>query len=97
MEKKFTKGDCVSEKLDNLDILIMCGPKILAEVYSMDVGDDEDIANGELIASAPELLDRLSKLVLSVKAHPDYVNGEDGDEWHDIIDLAEETIKKATE
>ena len=26
----------------------------------------------------------------------DYVNGEDGEELHDIIDLTEETIKKAT-
>ena len=55
------------------------------------------ISKAKLIAAAPELFDRLNKLLLSVKAHPDYVNGEEGDEWHDIIDLAEQAIKKATE
>ena len=51
--------------------------------------------NAKLIAAAPELLDRLNKLVLSVKAHPEYVFGEDGDEWHDLISLSEQAIKKA--
>ena len=54
-------------------------------------------ANAKLIAAAPELLYRLNSLVLSVKAHPDYIFGEEGDEWHDIVSLAEETINKATE
>ena len=54
------------------------------------------ISNAKLIAAAPELLTRLNSLVLSVKAHPDYQFGEEGDEWHDIVELAEETIKKAT-
>lgn len=53
--------------------------------------------DAKLIAAAPELLYRLNSLVLSVKAHPDYIFGEEGDEWHDIIDLTEEIIKKATE
>lgn len=54
-------------------------------------------ANAKLIASSPELLGRLKSLVLSVKAHPNYIFGEEGDEWHDIVGLAEEAIKKATE
>jgi len=57
---------------------------------------EEAISNAKLIAAAPELLTRLNSLVLSVKAHPDYQFGEEGDEWHDIVELAEETIKKAT-
>jgi len=57
---------------------------------------EEEMANTRLIAAAPELLNRLNSLVLSVKAHPDYQFGEEGDEWHDIVSLAEETIKKAT-
>lgn len=57
--------------------------------------DKEMEANAKLIAAAPTLLYRLNSLILSVKAHPDYVFGEDGDEWHDLISLSEEAINKA--
>ena len=90
MEKKFTKGNWASITLDNSDILIMCGPKILARVYSMDVGDDEDTANGELMAAAPELLEALIALV----------NGCLSDSESDkVVSLrkAKQIIKKATE
>lgn len=43
------------------------------------------------------ILKALNSLVLSVCAHPDYVLGGDGDEWHDLISLADEAIEKATE
>lgn len=50
-----------------------------------------------LIAAAPDLLGMLNSLVLSITAHPDYVSGEEGDEWHDLVSLADDVIKKATE
>lgn len=56
---------------------------------------NESDANAQLIASAPELLKRLQSLMLSVMAHPDYFSGEEGDEWHDLISLSEETVNKA--
>ena len=89
MEKKFTEGNWVSKTLDNYDILIMCGPKILAEVYSMDVGDDEDIANGELMAAAPELLDACIKIAEYIELH----NISDGEAYY----IVKNAIKKATE
>lgn len=55
----------------------------------------EEEYNAKLIAAAPTLLHRLNSLILSVKAHPDYIFGEDGDEWHDLISLSEEAINKA--
>ena len=99
MEKKFTKGEWI---IDDIDILSEQGMAI-CQVY--DASDshilDQDMevvsANTKLIAAAPDLLHRLNSIVLSVKAHPDYVNGQEGDEWHDIVELAEQTIKKATE
>ena len=103
MEKKFSKGKwIVSDDTGECYLVKSDDGGLIAFVYDGDI-DDEAIhmdvvqANAKLIAAAPELFDRLNKLLLSVKAHPDYVNGEEGDEWHDIIDLAEQTIKKATE
>ena len=95
MEKKFTEGKwidlgyCVA--IDVAD-----GISNICEMRDW-VGDEEMCANAKLIAAAPDLLNRLNSIVLSVKAHPDYVNGQEGDEWHDIVELAEQTIKKATE
>ena len=103
MEKKFSKGKwIVSDDTGECYLVKSDDGGLIAFVYDGDI-DDEAIhmdvveANAKLIAAAPELLDRLNKLLLSVKAHPEYVNGEEGDEWHDIIDLAEQTIKKAIE
>lgn len=95
MKKKFTKGEWIS--LGTMVCVdVADGISSICEMSKWMSGK-EVIYNSQLIAAAPELLDRLNKLVLSVKAHPDYVNGQEGDEWHDIIDLAEQTIKKATE
>lgn len=103
MENKFSKGKWViSDDTSECYLVKSDDGGLIAFVYDGDI-DDEAIhmdvvqANAKLISLAPCLLNRLNKLVLSVKAHPDYVNGEEGDEWHDIIDLAEQTIKKATE
>ena len=97
MEKKFTEeewrvylsttpyADVVTDGFD------------ICTCWSGHVGEDEAKANAKLIAAAPDLLHRLNNIVLSIKAHPDYVNGEEGDEWHDIVELAEQAIKKATE
>ena len=100
METKFTKGEW---ELDT-DFIYSELSEVICDIDPIGVSKkvftrskEEAISNAKLIASAPELLDRLNKLVLSVKAHPDYVYGEEGDEWHDIIDLTEEIIKKATE
>lgn len=58
-------------------------------------GAEEQIANAQLIACAPELLEALRSLILSVCAHPDYVFGKEGDEWHDLVSIADEVINKA--
>ena len=100
-EFKGTKGEWYVE-----ENTVMCNKSSIAIVYikNCNLGnngkllkDEEMLSNSKLIAAAPNLLDRLNKLVLSVKAHPDYVFGEDGDEWHDLISLSEQAIKKATE
>lgn len=100
MKTKFTKGEW---ELDT-DFIYSELSEVICDIDPIGVSKkvftrskEEAISNAKLIAAAPDLLDRLNKLVLSVKAHPDYVYGEEGDEWHDIIDLTEEIIKKATE
>ena len=100
METKFTKGEWV---LDT-DFIYSELSEVICDMDPIGVSKkvftrskEEAISNAKLIAAAPELLYRLNSLVLSVKAHPDYIFGEEGDEWHDIVSLAEETIKKATE
>mgnify|MGYP003620463906 CR=1 FL=1 len=93
MENEFTKGEWrVSLSNTSYADVVVDGFDICT-CWSGYVGEDETKANAKLIASAPDLL---NSIVLSVKAHPDYVNGEEGDEWHDIVELAEQTIKKAT-
>ena len=100
MGTKFTKGEW---ELDR-DFIYTELSEVICDIDPIGVSKkvftrskEEAIANAKLIAAAPELLDRLNSLVLSVKAHPDYQFGEEGDEWHDIVSTAEETIKKATE
>lgn len=100
METKFSQGrweldrDFVYTKLD--EVICDIDPiGVSKKVYTR--SKEEAISNGKLIAAAPDLLHRLNSIVLSVMAHPDYVNGEQGDEWHDIVELAEQSIKKATE
>ena len=47
----------------------------------------------ELLKQRDELKRMINSLSLSIAAHPDYVNGEEEDEWHDLISLADELIK----
>lgn len=54
----------------------------------------EDEANAQLIAAAPELLQRLQSVKLMLMAHPDYVSEEEG-EFHNQVDLIEDIIAKA--
>ncbi len=42
-----------------------------------------------------ELLEMMNSLMLSIAAHPDYVNGDEDDEWHTLLSLAETAIKNA--
>ena len=98
MEKKFTEGEwIIDKKRDTVCIDILCNDEVVATCWDDYDCVDQLRANAKLIAAAPDLLNRLNSIVLSVKAHPDYVNGQEGDEWHDIVELAEQTIKKATE
>jgi len=99
METKFTKGKWELDRdfiYTELSEVICDIDPIGASKKVFTRSKEEAISNAKLIAAAPELLTRLNSLVLSVKAHPDYQFGEEGDEWHDIVELAEETIKKAT-
>lgn len=106
MEKKFTKGEWTFYETPNyhepecsrIEVSSRESSFWICKVQNSGyIAEDEGLANAKLIAAAPELLARLNSLVLSVKAHPDYQFGEEGDEWHDVVSLAEETIKKATE
>jgi len=47
----------------------------------------------EAVRQRDELKRMLNSLILSICAHPDYVSGEEGDEWHDLTSLAEASIK----
>ncbi len=103
MEKKFSQGDWVVD-CDFITVMINGVDTVICDFDPENVyptvdqhSTVESDANKKLIAAAPDLLTRLHNLVLSVKAHPDYVNGEKGDEWHDIVELSEQTIKKAIE
>ena len=98
MEKKFTEGEwIIDKKRDTVCIDILCNDEVVATCWDDYDCVDQLRANAKLIAAAPDLLNRLNSIVLSVKAHPDYVNGQEGDEWHDIVELAEKAINKATE
>ena len=103
METNFTKGPLELDERINYTV-IHSNEYSFAEVYYNSGAENEEVdyekeyyANCKLIASATDLLHRLNSLVLSIKAHPDYVFGEEEDEWHDLISLAEQSIKKATE
>ena len=47
----------------------------------------------EAVRQRDELKRMLNSLILSICAHPDYVSGEEGDEWHDLTSLAEASIR----
>ena len=47
----------------------------------------------DAVRQRDELKRMLNSLILSICAHPDYVSGEEGDEWHDLTSLAEAAIK----
>jgi hypothetical protein len=47
----------------------------------------------EAVRQRDELRRMTNSLILSICAHPDYVSGEEGDEWHDLTSLAEAAIK----
>lgn len=47
--------------------------------------------NPEAVA---DLRHALNSLILSVKAHPDYT-GEENEEWTDLVEIAEDAMKKA--
>lgn len=104
-EFKGTKGEWESRGYYSNGYIVIDFPKgsiIVYERCTNSMNDEEkqkhieeSEANAKLIAASPTLLHRLNSLILSVKAHPDYVFGEDGDEWHDLISLSEEAINKA--
>lgn len=52
------------------------------------------IRNANLICNAPKLAERLEKLVISVKSHPDYILGKN-QEFIDLVDLSEEALNLA--
>lgn len=100
MKTEFTKGEWSINNWTQPDDTIAVGAvgtPLIARVHLRDVSINEQKANAKLITAAPRLLTMLNSLVLSVTAHPDYVMGEKGDEWHDIIEMCEDAIKKATE
>lgn len=76
---------------DDTDLL--CYDSIFSDIVppSKDVVE----ANAKLMAAAPEMLKDLKSLILSIESHPDYVTGEEGDEWHTLVSMALETIEKA--
>lgn len=85
--------------MDNKGLAITDSDSILICEVSHNLAElsiSEYKANAKLITTAPDLLEMLNSLVLSITAHPDYVSGEEGDEWHDLISLSDEVIKKAT-
>ncbi len=69
--------------------------KALAELFA-DAGNTAQkcgLLPSELLKQRDELKRMINSLSLSIAAHPDYVNGEEEDEWHDLISLADELIK----
>ena len=58
-------------------------------------GDVEGMTvNAVLISKAPEMLHLLNSMMLSMKAHPDYMSGEN-QEFIDYVKMAEDMIDKA--
>lgn len=56
-------------------------------------GMTTQLRNATLIASAPEMLHLLNSTMLSIKANPDYVSGNN-QEFIDYVQMAEELINK---
>lgn len=94
-EFKGTKG-----RWENVGGVVFVGENIIADVFDGITEEhkpmDNDVikSNSNLIASAPDLLDCLNGITLSMKAHPDYVSGEN-EEFIHYVEKAENTINKA--
>lgn len=56
-------------------------------------GMTTQLRNATLIASDPEMLHLLNSMMLSIKAHPDYVSGNN-QKFIDYVQMAEELINK---
>lgn len=91
MEFKGTKGEWyrMNAKQMGVPFIVASGNETLFQVY----GDDAE-NNAKLITAAPEMFEMLkqakttiSRLGLSMSAHPDY---EVDSEFYDYVDLADE-------
>ena len=97
MEKKFTKGKW---KLD-ADFIFSENDEVICDTNPIGItktvfrrSEEEFLANGRLIAAAPELLEALNDLIIADElssVRPAICC------WDDLINKAKETIKKATE
>jgi hypothetical protein len=66
----------------------------IATVHGYGRNFEQVKANARLISAAPRLLKVLQSIQLSLKAHPDYVSGEN-QEFVDYVSIAEDVINKA--
>ena len=78
--------------------IVSCNGGAIADMLRFNpyaIPEDVIRANATLIAAAPEMLHLLNSIMLSMKAHPDYVSGEN-QEFIDYVEMVEELINKAT-
>jgi alpha-glucuronidase len=100
-ETKFTNGN-FSDGTTGWKVNIL-KQEILPDWIEIIYNDDEEcitdnvyeLADAHLIAAAPEMYKDLQSLINSICSHPDYVTGSDNDEWHTLVNIANNTLAKA--
>jgi len=96
MEGKHTQGEWIATKsrqsaeitvIEGQQNVIECGGRAIVII-----GDTNSEANAKLIAAAPELLNSLKECLEGVNE----LNGEYQEGWDNVIETAQQAIKKAT-
>ena len=82
-----------------LEILSICGKEY--DNVQFELGEierqhtDLSTENAQLREALREVISRYEILERSVMVHPDYVFGDDNDEWHTFIDCGKEPLNEA--
>lgn len=86
----------IENKLNDLVISpLWCNDKVYVSDTLMKYTDSLSAENAKLRESLREVISRYEILERSVMVHPDYVFGDDNDEWHTFIDCGKEPLNEA--
>lgn len=86
----------IENKLNDLVISpLWCKDKVYVSDTLMKYTDSLSTENAQLREALREVISRYEILERSVMVHPDYVFGDDNDEWHTFIDCGKEPLNEA--